>query len=493
MGKKITTEDWIKKASKVHNNKYDYSKTIYTNAREKVHIICPEHGEFFQTPDAHARGQGCQACGGNKPLTREVWIERAKIVHGDRYDYSKVEYVNYDKKVCIICPIHGEFWQTGNSHLKGFNCPKCYGRNRTTDEWIEKAKQIHGDKYDYSKSEYIVLQERVCIICPIHGKFWQTPANHLRKRGCPKCIGKNKTTEELIEEMREIHGDKYDYSKVEYTSAITKVCIICYKHGEFQQTPNKHLGGKGCPKCVGKNKTTEEWIKEVKQVHGNRYDYSKVKYIDSIKKVCIICSEHGEFWQTPLNHFNSNGCAKCVGKNKTTDEWIKQVKQVHNNRYDYSKSIYTNAKEKVCIICPEHGEFYQIAFSHSNGSKCPKCISSKMEDSVSEFLNKHSILYEKKYRGFAWLKYKQRLELDFYIPSYNIGIECQGQQHFISINYFGGQDGFEKTKIRDKIKKRLCEKHNIPLFYINYNDNIEDKLNTLFFKSKHIKIDNTYL
>jgi predicted nucleic acid-binding Zn-ribbon protein len=154
--------------------------------------------------------------------------------------------------VCIICLEHGEFWQTPSDHLSGRGCPKCGGRLvNNTEEFIQKAKEVHGDKYDYSKVEYVNSHAKVCIICPEHGEFWQSPNNHLNGKGCPKCINPNHglTTEEFIQKAREVHGDKYDYSKVEYKGGLTKVCIICPKHGEFWQIAREHLRGQGCPIC----------------------------------------------------------------------------------------------------------------------------------------------------------------------------------------------------------------------------------------------------
>ena len=124
----------------------------------------------------------------SKITTNEI-IAKAKLVHGDKYDYSKVDYVKDYIKVCIICPEHGEFWQRPHAHLQGQGCPKCKSKKQTctTDEFIAKAKKIHGDKYDYSKVDYSNAHTKVCIICPNHGEFWQTPNNHLRGHGCPKC------------------------------------------------------------------------------------------------------------------------------------------------------------------------------------------------------------------------------------------------------------------------------------------------------------------
>ena len=161
-------------------------------------------------------------------MNTEEFIERAKNIHGNKYDYSKVEYKRNDKKVCIICPKHGEFWQTPKSHLRGADCSKCYeerrGKNRqySLEDFIAKAKSVHGDKYDYSKVEYIDSKTKVCIICKEHGEFLQTPAHHLQGQGCKLCNydksskEQRKSKEDFIKDAIKIHGNKYDYSKVDY-------------------------------------------------------------------------------------------------------------------------------------------------------------------------------------------------------------------------------------------------------------------------------------
>ena len=249
--KRCTTKEFIAKAKIVHGDKYDYSKVNYVNNSTKVTIICPVHGEFEQRPSTHLSGHGCPSCSGRKKLTKEEFIKRAKEVHGDKYDYSKVNYVNSSTKVTIICPKHGEFEQTPNLHLKSQGCPNCSGNKKMTiEEFIKRAKKVHGDKYDYSKVKYVNAMTKVTIICPIHGEFEQTPAKHLSGSGCIRCVKKKQlTTEEFIEKAREVHGDKYDYSKVNYVNTYTKVTIICPIHGDFEQTPNAHLAGQGCPIC----------------------------------------------------------------------------------------------------------------------------------------------------------------------------------------------------------------------------------------------------
>ena len=190
-------------------------------------------------------------------------------------------------------------------------------KRKTTKEFVEQAKSLHVDKYDYSKVEYVNNSTKVCIICPIHGEFWQSPANHLKGKGCPKCCGKNKTTEEFIEQARRVHGGKYGYSKVEYTTCDTKICIICPKHGIFWQRPNDHLNGKGCPTCArlatseAHKDDKQAFVEKAQAIHGDYYCYDLVDYVSSQVPVCIICPIHGEFWQTPNTHLTGSGCRRC--------------------------------------------------------------------------------------------------------------------------------------------------------------------------------------
>ncbi len=199
MPKKITQEDFILKSNKIHKNKYDYSKVKYYDCKTKVCIICPEHGEFWQSPDKHINSKnGCPKCKNEKTSERckkskEDFIKDAIKIHGNKYNYSKTEYVNNKVKTCIICPEHGEFWQTPHAHLSGQGCPLCKNEkarkqnNKGIDKFIFEAKQIHGEKYNYSKVNYINTNTKVCIICPKHGEFWQKPSKHLIGQGCCIC------------------------------------------------------------------------------------------------------------------------------------------------------------------------------------------------------------------------------------------------------------------------------------------------------------------
>ena len=346
-----------------------------------------------------------------------------------------------------------------------------------TEEFIEKAKKVHGDKYDYSKVEYINSYTKVCIICPEHGEFWQSPKCHLIGRGCSLC-SKNKklTTETFIEKSRKVHGDKYDYSKTEYVNNHTKVCIICPEHGEFWQNPQSHMDGHGCVKCYAKDcadrfsSTTKEFIEKAREVHGDKYDYSKVNYINSYTKVCIICPKHGEFWQEPKWHLKGGGCKECSLEHKSKtqskgiDWFITKARDVHGDKYDYSKVNYINKETKVCIICPKHGEFWQSPKNHLDGYGCSICGSSHLELQVFKLLKENGYSFEVE-KTFDWLKNINNLYLDFYIPNIKIAIECQGKQHFISSDFYGGEKTLNEIKERDLLKRKLCDKNGIKILY----------------------------
>jgi very-short-patch-repair endonuclease len=201
MARKLTTEDFIKKAKKVHGDKYDYSLVEYKTIFDKIKIICQTHGVFEQTPQNHLRNGGCYKCGNLKKsktlnLTTKDFIKKAKKVHGDKYDYSLVEYNKSKTKIKIKCLEHGIFEQTPSSHLQGVGCPKC-GWSRAAkvralnkEDFIEKAKKTHDNKYDYSLVEYKNNSTKIKIICPDHGIFEQTPNGHTNissKNGCPTC------------------------------------------------------------------------------------------------------------------------------------------------------------------------------------------------------------------------------------------------------------------------------------------------------------------
>ena len=428
----------------------------------------------------------------NLRIKREIsFKEKINQIHNNKYCLDKVYYTNRGCKVIIGCPKHGDVEVNSDLLLRGGICPLCQNemttefrkrgtKNRTQEEWIVLCEKKHKNKYNYNETNFKQPREdgKVKIICPIHGEFWQNPSQHLRGQGCPNCIKNKKLTlDEFIDRAREIHGDKYDYSKVNYINSSTKICIICSVHGEFWQTPHMHLHGQGCLRCAKdtlkmiNSMETNVFIDRAKEIHGDKYDYSKVNYINNHTKVCIICPVHGEFYIRPLNHLHlKQGCSKCANVECLgVENFIDRAREIHGDKYDYSKVEYVNNHTKVCIICPKHGEFWQTPNRHLCGCGCPICNESKLEREVNKLLieNKINFEYQKK---FDWL---DKQSLDFYLPEYNIAIECQGRQHFMcDLNGWNNIEHLHKTLLLDKRKMELCLKHNIVILYYS-NLNIE--------------------
>lgn len=190
MPKKSSIEDFIKKTSLVHGDKYNYSKSVYVNSATKLIIICPIHGEFEQEANSHLNGSGCSECAQVKKLTTESFIKKALIIHGNRYNYSETSYVKSNLSVTIECLVHGIFLQKPNSHLNGNGCGKCGENSKKISQqvFIDNCIKVHGTKYSYHKSTYVNYRTPVIIVCPIHNEFIQTPNRHISGlRGCPDC------------------------------------------------------------------------------------------------------------------------------------------------------------------------------------------------------------------------------------------------------------------------------------------------------------------
>lgn len=301
---------------------------------------------------------------------------------------------------------------------------------------------------------------------------------------------KKSNKEEFIEKSTKKHNNKYDYSLVEYKNSKTKVKIICKKHSIFEQKPNDHLSGQGCPKCKKeilsklKKYTTEDFINLSQKTHGNKYDYSLSIYDGTEIEVKIICHKHGIFNQTPHNHISGQGCPICKKENFinckrfTSQKFIDLSNKVHKNKYDYSLINYKNNKTKVEIICKKHGIFEQKPILHMLGSGCPKCKSSKGEQKIIDFLNDNEINYLHQ-KIFDKCKFKNKLRFDFYLPDFEMVIEYDGEQHFKCNDFFGGKEEFEKLNIKDEIKNNFCDNSNINLLRISYKDidKIEQILN----------------
>jgi hypothetical protein len=432
-----TTEQFIIDAHNTHGDLYDYSQTNYINSYTNIIINCKIHGPFNQCPNEHTRGRGCPKCGYSKcsgfktRKTSEQFITDAKNIHDETYDYSHVNYINANSKITIICKIHGPFEQTPACHLKGQGCSSCAKMGKLKEEFIQDAIKIHGNIYDYSYVQYINAITNVKITCNLHGEFEQRPSNHLIGHGCDQCAKMGKSTEDFIKTAVKKHGNIYDYSQVNYINNKTDVIIICKTHGPFEQRPNTHLSGSGCPHMEHKVKTNEQFINEAKLAHGDKYDYSQVKYTNTETKIVIICKIHGPFEQRPNTHLSGSGCPHMEHRVKTNEQFIYEAKLVHGDKYDYSQVKYINHFTKIVIICKTHGSFEQRPSNHLSGSGCSACVL-KGEQKLYEYLVNHYPSTRRQFKP-VWCINPQtghNLSFDFVIDEYKIIIELDGEQHF---------------------------------------------------------------
>lgn len=250
-------------------------------------------------------------------------------------------------------------------------------RKLTTKDFIERARAAHGDKYDYSKSQYTKARTKTTVTCPYHGDFLVAPEHHWRGTGCTACSGKRQlTTAEFIKRSAKAHGDRYDYTNSVYVSDGVKVNIVCREHGQFSQLPRSHYGGAGCPKCARCARVPfSDFVKRSRVVHKDRYIYPPQRLLRTHQKVIIICRDHGEFSQVAKDHMSGHGCRACAGLAPLdTEEFVARSKGVHGGKYSYERSVYIRSQGKVTITCPDHGDFEQIAYSHLAGHGCGKCL-----------------------------------------------------------------------------------------------------------------------
>lgn len=311
MPTRLTLNDFITRAVMVHADKYDYSSAEYVNAYTKIKITCSIHGEFNQRAADHLNGRGCPKCGADAgKCSTDDFVIKSLIVHGYAYDYSLVNYESANSKVKIICPTHGEFLQKPKGHLSGNGCVDCWLESMrfTTSDFIKRSTINHGDKYDYSKVEYVDKHTRVEIVCQEHGSFLQEAGEHMRGAGCPKCArDKCKiTTDTFLSRVTEVHGDKYNYSLVNYVNVNTKVEIICQDHGSFFQDAREHYRGSGCPSCSvsGYDKNTPATLYILRSVCGS---YFKAGISNNVERRITELRRNTPFDFEPIAKINHNG------------------------------------------------------------------------------------------------------------------------------------------------------------------------------------------
>lgn len=327
-------ENVINRFKSIHGERYDYSLVDCYKSRSKVKIICKKHGEFSQSVSSHLIGQGCNKCAiekRNEPkITTEIMIERFKIVHGDKYDYSKYVYTLKERGI-IICKKHGEFLQQTHSHLNGNGCVKCAseinGLKSRIDinEYLKEMKEKHNNYYDYSKADFSTTSDKIKIICPVHGEFFQNVSSHKNGTKCPVCANEINaensilSNDEYIEKANKSHNNYYDYSKTQYTGMKNEIIVICPVHGEYTVNAKRHLKSK-CIRCFHDSQKYNNniFIEMANKKHNNIYTYDYIDYQGSMSYLNITCKKHGEFSQRADRHLNGGGCHSCnyLGESK---------------------------------------------------------------------------------------------------------------------------------------------------------------------------------
>lgn len=411
-------------------------------------------------------------------LKTKQFVNKSKKLNDDKYDYSKVHvFSNIKEKVTIICKKHGPFEQTVKSHLnKNSQCPKCNRENSlmSFDEFEQKAMFKHKNKYKYHENFHGGNHEKIKITCKLHGDFWQTRNSHLLGRGCKKCgilklqEASRDTLEGFIEKAVKIHGDRYDYSRIRsYSKNSIKLPIVCKDHGIFMMSANSHLSQRqNCPRCA-KEKCRQNLILDVeilKQrlngLHDNFYQYHYNTYQAMTKKMKITCPLHGDFWQIPSNHLRGETCKLCANKRiadskfKGFDYFLTKSKEQHGDKYDYSESEYIGSHSKIKIICPKHGPFEIVAKSHMlYGFGCRRCSDSKTITKCDQWLNYLKIPNNKREVYAKLIKSNKNYYFDAYDPDTNTVYEFHG-------NYFHGNPRiYDSDSLNKLIGKTYGELH----------------------------------
>lgn len=414
---------------------------------------------------------------------RDSFIAAAEAKFPGRFDYSKVVWVNVTTKVKIFCNEHGEFEITpANFFNQKQACRTCTFKYRnlnyknrkpriTTEIFVKRASEKHGDKYDYSSTNYVDKNTKIKFTCKNHGLVEQNPTQHVES-GCHFCNNRGVSKhdkETFIKRAVEVHGDKYCYDKVDFVDLTTKVIIGCKKcHNDFKIDPKNHINNKqGCKKCgyekqIFAKRKKKNFIKIAMLKWDGYYNYSKTVYTNKETKILYDCPVHGEQSQIPIQHLK-HGCQHCNGRGiskHTTETFIKRAIEIHGDKYNYDKVVLiNNIFDKVIIGCKNHGDFLQAATCHINNKNgCPECAFaiqvSRAEIEIADYIKQ---FYHDEIINSCRNVLPYGLEIDIYLPKLKLGIEFHG-------NYFHTESRYGKTKHLRKAD--LCSEKSIRLIQI---------------------------
>ncbi len=401
----------------------------------------------------------------------------------DNYDFSLIpEKIDNSQPLSFKCDKHGVYKKWMYIFINKPGCTKCNreesakNRTLTTQEFIRRSEEKYSDRYFYDKTTYLDYDTPVIITCVEHGDFEVTPRYHLAIREnyygkCPECLVKYRRENkfnELILKANKVHNNFYCYDKANVKDLYNKNSIvICPKHGEFQTNLFAHVfTGIGCYTCAKENSrlTQKEFVSKAQKVHNSFYTYEKTIYKLSSDKVIITCPIHGDFEQRAASHLAGTCCKLCFLANvkRPVEEFIKEAKEIHGKKYDYSRVNYQGNKIPVEIICPKHGSIWIKPNTHlSAKAGCSKCTQSKGENAIMVLLEKYGIQYKRQ----AQIK-PYRYRYDFFLPEFNLYIEFNGIQHYKPVETFGGITAFRELVKRDKDKKSIVKEINSKLLIL---------------------------
>jgi hypothetical protein len=382
--KKYTYESFVAQATSVHKGLFTYLKCHYKDNKSHMRIVCKVHGEFQQKAYCHLQGQGCPKCDGKGMVNAEVFAQKGREINGDKFDYSGVIYKDSHTPTQLKCNVCGhKFKQSYNGHIRQKQgCPKCAGMLVTLESFIESARKVHGERYDYSKTTYFNSKVKTTVTCRVHGDFTLKPNSHLGGTGCAQCYNDRRpmSNEEYIRKATEAHNGKYSYGKTEYTRSTEKVIVTCPEHGDWEVQAQQHMGrGTGCPCCGGvAPHTNETFINAARDAHGNTYTYGKVKYTNHYGYVTITCKKHGDFEQGAGSHLAGRGCPTCgsVGPSKAqmqvTDFLSQHIELISEHRLP-------DSLKRFDIFVPERNLAIEYNGLYWHSSRTQKKVNSDFE------------------------------------------------------------------------------------------------------------------
>ena len=409
-----------------------------------------------------------------KKITKNDYLQRCKE---KGLDLPIEDYIDSKTKIKHKCKQGHIYLQSPSKHLRGQGCTKCNGKyHRTHEDYYNECKE---KGYDLPIEKYVNNYTKIKHKCHKGHIYEQTPAKHLKGQSCPICNGnQKKTTEQYYNECK----DKgLDLPIEDYKGSLIKIKHMCNKGHIYEQAPNSHLHGAGCPKCGTKKqakkitKTNDAYLQECKD---KGLDLPIEDYVNGCTKIKHKCLKGHIYKQTPSHHLHGNGCPICANIKKsnaflkTLKKYIQECKE---KGFDLPIEDYNGNKEKIKHTCSKGHVYYQTPSDHLQGIGCPICNESHGEKFIRNYLDKHNIKYESQKR-FHGLKDKTYLSYDFYLSEYNTLIEYQGKQHYEECTYFGGKEKFQKQQYHDNLKREYAKNNGYKLLELHYSLDTQDKV-----------------